>query len=292
MSMIDDFRYAWTLPSGEMPAPAVGFMDQIRDLKEAAIQSAFRSSAGPGSPFDIIGQYTAFIMVSWLDAQAAQACLPPHLELAPPAGAPAGMHPVMYSFGMHQRVHPRFFHLWSYDYAEALAGLPCVNLRHADGSASGPYYFMTAVRLNNRFAEEIGVALGFPKKLAYIDAQATTYSIRMEPEANPVMTGSFLASGGVFGSDFPNFQTIEKMVMQQPVISRSPLGSLVLTPFHIDTQNAVMFPANADFTIADNSMAGLPANRYRFPGLDVTAFQSCYHSIHDWTMSPPTVVGV
>ena len=292
MSLIDDFRLAWSLPQGELPLPAVDFLDKMRDRSLGAGEDAFKVTAGPGSPFDIVGQYHAFIILDWLDAQIARDCLPSFLELAPPKGTPVGKHPVMYSFGFHRGVHPRFFQLWSYDYAEALLGLPCVNLRHSDRSTSGPYYYMTAVRLNNRFADEIGVALGFPKRMAFVEAEDTSYSIRMEPNTDLVMTGAFKASGGVFGSNDPHFRQVEQMVLQQPVISRSAVGTTFLTPFHVDTGNASMFPAQAEIRIADNSLAALPAGRYSFPGIDVSAFHSCYHSIHDWVMSPPKIVGI
>jgi Acetoacetate decarboxylase (ADC) len=290
MSEIADFWKAWGLNETEMPEPVAGVLYDLEQLQNAALGLVLPAAAGGGSLFDIIGQYSAFIVVSWLDAVAAQACLPPHLELAPPPGTPAGKHPVMYSFGRHRNVHPRFFHLWSYDYEEALMGLPCLQLRHADGSTSGPVYNMTAVRLDNEFADLIGVALGFPKRLANIQMGNTTYSIQMPGGPGPVMSGQFNASGGVFPPTFPNFQQIAQMVLQQPVISVAPGGAYLRTPFYIDTAAALMFPATAQFRVTDNSMCAFPAGEYQFPGIDVTAFGSCYHSVHNWTMSPPSIV--
>jgi hypothetical protein len=289
MSVITDFWQAWGLDETEMPAPVESVFAGMQEARNQALNRMLPSHY-KGSPFDIIGQYSAFIVVSWVDAAAAQACLPKHVELAPPPGTPAGKHPVMYSFGRHRNVHPRFFQLWSYDYEEALMGLPCLQVRHADGSTSGPFYNMTAVRLDNAFADLIGLAMGFPKRLANIQMGNTTYSIRMAGRAAPIMSGEFDASGGVFPADFPNFQQISQMVLQQPVISVTPGGIYLRTPFHIDTDTAAMFPATAQFRVTDNSLCALPAGYYQLPGINVTAFGSCYHSVHNWAMSPASPI--
>jgi hypothetical protein len=281
------FRSKWQLRTGELPQPHGSLQKRFAPAGIRAHGGAARQS-----PFDIIGRYSAFIVVSYLDSAMAQACLPPHLELAPPPGTPERKHPAMYSFGTHDRVHPRFFTLWEYSYAEALVGLPDVKLRHPDGTLSGPYSYMTAVRLNNAFADEIGFVLGFPKKLAKFKIDGKSYSFRTEPAGPSVMSGSFRVSGDVFDSTFPNFQTIERFMLQQPVISQPPLGSLLVTPFHIDTQNALMMPMEASITVSDSSLPGLPAGSYRFPGIDVTAIGGGYHSVHNWTMSPPQPIEV
>src|SRR5579872_4876649 len=112
MSYIDEFRSKWNLknplppPTGR-PMPGLALGDY-------------------NSSFDIVGQYAAFIVVYYLGTGAAQACLPAHLELQSSIGAPPGKHPVMYSFGFHQGVHPKNFDIWNYDYAEALVGIPRV----------------------------------------------------------------------------------------------------------------------------------------------------------------------
>jgi hypothetical protein len=51
-----------------------------------------------------------------------------------------------------------------------------------------------------------------------------------------------------------------------------------------------MFPAEAAFTVADNSIAGLPRGDYEFPGIYVTAFGGCFHSVHNWVMSQPSQI--
>jgi hypothetical protein len=287
--LIEEFREIWSLHGSEMPPPVAGFLSRFEVNDRDSETLVIPHSEGE-SPFDIIGCYSAFILVDWLDAEVARACLPPELELDPPPDAPAGKHPVMYSFGRHSGVRPRFFHLWDYNYEEALVGLPCVRFRDRGEPAAQPYYFMTAVRLDNLFADEIGVALGMPKEMADITQTATTYAIRKRPDNNLVMSGSFLADPGHFPPDLPNFRTIERLVLNQPVISQSPLGPFLLTPFHIDTQNAVMSAATATLTIADNGLPGLPAGDYRYPGIDVTPFGGCYHSVHHWTMSVPSPV--
>lgn len=255
----------------ELPPPAARTMP---GREQGAIESSY----------DIIGQYAAFIVIYYLDAAVAEACLPAHLELQPNTGAPPGKHPAMCSFGFHEGVRPKFFNGWNYDYAEALVGIPRVLLRHANGSTSGPYFHMTAVRLNNKFADDIGVVLGFPKKMAIIQGDSTTYSIRMSAGAAPVMRGSLTASGGVFGSDYPNFHSIEQLALQQPVISVPPAGGFLVTPFRIDTGTATMIPMRADITIADNSLAGLPMGRHQFPDISAQAVGGGYYSMHYWEM--------
>jgi hypothetical protein len=70
------------------------------------------------------------------------------------------------------------------DYNEALVELPFVTFRHQDGSVSGPYFQMTALRVDSELAYKLGVALGFPKQLAIMDVTDTTYSIRMQEDEN------------------------------------------------------------------------------------------------------------
>jgi hypothetical protein len=278
MSYIDEFRSRWNLKN-PLPLPTGR---PIPGLAQGVLDSSF----------DIIGQYAAFIVVYYLDATVAQASLPAHLELQPSTGAPPGKHPAMCSFGFHQGVRPKYFHAWNYDYAEALVGIPRVLLRHGNGSTTGPYFYMTAVRLNNQFADDIGVALGFPKKMAIIQGDNTTYSIRMSANASPVMTGSFVASGGVFGPDYPNFQTIERLALQQPVISSPPVGGFLVTPFHIDTVSATMIPMRGEITIADNSLAGLPMGHYIFPDITAQPVGGGYYSIHNWEMGLSSPIDV
>jgi hypothetical protein len=104
------------------------------------------------------------------------------------------------------------------------------------------------------------------------------------------MSGIFTPAGAGFGPAFPNFQAIEQLLQLQPVISQTPEGIFLVTTFQFDTQHAVMFPADADITIADNSIAGLPQNNYLFPSIDVTAFGGCFHSVHNWVMSQPSQI--
>ena len=271
------FQKQWYLKSPDLPSPN----DGLRGLAGASA----RARLFPQSPNDIIGRYRAYIILTYIDVAVAHAALPAYLQLAPPPGTPPGKHPAMYSFGTHEHVHPRFFTLWDYSYDEALVGLPNVLLRQANGSTTGPFFHMTAVRLDNLFADEIGVAMGFPKKMAKFQVTNNSYSFRMG--GGPIMTGQFQLSGGVFDSSFPNFQVIEKFMLQQPVITQSPLGNLLQVPFHIFTDTAVMQPATAAIEIADMSLPGLPAGKYNFQGIDVAPIPSCYHSIHDWQMSPP-----
>ena len=148
---------------------------------------------------------------------------------------------------------------------------------------------MTAVRLNNRFANDIGVALGFPKKLATFDITNDSYAFRMRFQDPPIVSAVFGPPGDVFGSDVPNFQAIEPF-MQQRVISRSPSGAFLITPFFIDTKTALMQPMAATIEVSDDTLAALPKGAYRFNGIDTTAFGGGYHSIHDWQMSPPVII--
>jgi hypothetical protein len=291
---IDHFRLRWLLPEAGL-ALSGGLLHRLEEALAAAEAAGglIPPVADGDSANDIIGQASAYIMVSWLDAAVAQACLLPNVELAPPPGTPAGKHPVMYTFGSQLGVRPRYALLGlGDDYNETVVGLPCVNLRHSDGTASGPYFQMTALRVDSAVADEIGVALGFPKEIGIIGADDTTYDIWMPPNPFPVMTGTFSTTANAFGPDFPNFQTIEPMLLRQPVISRAPDGSFLLTQFNFDTSTAVMFTAEAAFTIADNSIAALPAGNYAFPGIDVMAFGGCFHSVHNWSMSPPVPIAV
>jgi hypothetical protein len=283
------FKSRWSLERLSEFSPSDG-LTQTRLTGETTPAKLDAPIFGETSPLDIVGQYSAFIVVTYVSSTIAERCLPRGLELAPPPGTPAGKHPVMYSFGSHYHVHPRFFKLWHYDYAEALVGLCNVKFRHADGSYSGPYFHMTSVRLNNAFADEIGVALGFPKRLAQFEITDTTYSFRVHGDSSPVMSGTFLISGDVFDSNFPNFKTISPF-MQQPVISKSPSGTFLLTPFHIDTQTAFMMPMKAAIHVSDQSLAGLPMGQYDFKGIDTTAFGGGYYSYHNWRMSTPTAIG-
>lgn len=275
------FRSRWLLDTRELPRPESSMQPRLA--------SRFATAREPESPLDIIGQYAAFIVVHHIDRAVAAACLPEHFELEPPAGTPSGTHPVMYAFGSHYSVRPRFFPLWDYDYAEALVGIPNVMLRHSDDGRSGPRFFMTSVRLNNRFANDIGVALGFPKEMAHFDITDTTYQFSMSPGGPAVMAGAMHVSGDVFDDTFPNFVAVAPL-MQQPVISKTPFGLFLATPFHIDTRNAFMRPMTSSFEVHDHSLPGLPKGKYEFKGIDTTAFDGGYLSLHNWQMSPPRVI--
>jgi hypothetical protein len=281
MNETSRFNEKWLLADYKLPEP------DLTPQRRLAAGLARRRE--PESPFDIIGQYAAFIVVTYIDAADAQLCLPPGLELMPPPGVPGGKHIVMYSFGSHAHVHPRFFTLFEYDYAEALVGLPHIALRHGDGTTSGPFFHMTGVRLNNRFANDIGVALGFPKKLATFEITNTTYGFRMHPHDPMLMSGSFGPLGAVFDDQFPHFKAIAPF-LQQPVISRSPIGAFLITPFFINTKTAWMQSMAATIDIADNSLPGLPRGSYHFDGIETTAIGGGYHSVHDWQMSPPAII--
>ncbi len=121
--------------------------------------------------------------MTWVDVKIAQAFLPPNVQLAPPPGTPLGKHPVVYCFGFQQGVRRRD-DIVEDDYNEALVELPFVTFRHQDGSVSGPYFQMTALRVDSELAYKLGVALGFPKQLAIMDVTDTTYSIRMQEDEN------------------------------------------------------------------------------------------------------------
>jgi hypothetical protein len=277
--MSEQFARRWLLDPATEPLPPPD-----RDLKgRVAPERAARKE--PESPFDIIGGYDAFIVVTHVDKAIASALLPAQLELGYVPDTPAGKHPVMYSFGRHRNVHPRFFGLFDYDYEEALIGLPHVMFRRSNGTLSGPFFHMTAVRLNNRFATNIGVALGFPKEMATITMSPTGYSIRMSPSQPEVMRGEMRASGPPFNETFPNFASVSPMMLQR-VISQTPSGNFVVTPFHIDTATALMMPARAEIRIFDDSLAGMPGGTYSFNGIDTTAFGGGYLSVHNWQMSP------
>jgi hypothetical protein len=289
MKRIARRRSAWSLA----PPRAEGFFGWLHEeaIAVSDLVSGVGSTAPSSSPSDILGQASMYVMVPFLDATVAQACLLQGVELATPAWVPAGKHPVLYSFGFHRGVRPRYLDpSQGVDYNETIVGIPWVVFREPDGSTSGPYFQFVSIRLDNYWAEWLGLALGFPKQLAFFDVSDTTYSFSMQPGANPVMSGTFGPPGATFGPDFPNFQTIEPSLMQQPVISRMPDGVYILTSFQFDRPDSSMFAAEADFTIADNSLTGLPASVYDFPGLDVTAFGGCFHGVYNWVMSQASQV--
>ena len=242
------------------------------------------ADAGDGR-FDIIGQYEAFVVVPHIDARLARDILPKEFELMTPDGTPDGKHPAMYSFGKHRHVHPRGVKLLEYDYDEALIGLPCVGFRK-NGQLLGPFFHMTAVRLNNVAAFKIGKAMGFPKELATIDNKATTYEISMD--SGPVLDASMQLKGKKFKDDLANFKAISDL-MQQPVISDPPLGGIILTKFKIVTATAFMVPATLRLEVFDDSLAGLPKGTHEFDTIEKTAFGGAYMSIHSWELAQPPI---
>jgi len=243
--------------------------------------AAILSANAAGDKYDIVGQYEAFVVVTYVDAKIARQILPTDFELAPPSDTPPRMHPVMYSFGKHRHVHPRRVNAYEYDYDEALVGLPHVGIRQG-GKLFEPFFHMTAVRLNNAVATAIGVALGFPKKMATIENTDSAYAITMG--STPIMLGETHVTGKKFKNDHPNFKLISPM-MQQPVISKTKLGSITTTAFSIDTANAFMTPAKMQLDVLDDSLAGLPKGVYEFDSIDTKAFGGAYMSIHSWQMS-------
>ena len=232
--------------------------------------------------FDVVGQYEAFVVVTFIDADVARKALPGDFELAPPDGTPAGKHPVMYSFGKHRHVHPPSMKLYEYDYDEALIGLPHVGIRK-NGTLEGNLFHMIDVRLNNEAAEGIGRTLGFPKQMATIDNQDTTYAIATGSKR--ILTAKMELSGKKFKDNHCNFKVISPL-MQQAAISRAMSGTIVATHFSIDTANAFMVPAKMTLEVADDSLAGLPRGTHHFDTIDTAAFGGAYLSIHSWRMSP------
>jgi hypothetical protein len=234
-------------------------------------------------PFDIVGQYEAFVVVAHLDAAIAREILPDEFELAPPADTPAGKHPVMYSFGKHRHVHPRAIKAYEYDYDEALIGLPHIAFPE---DSDERFFHMTAVRLNNALATMIGAGLGFPKKMATIENTDTTYAIRTT--FKKILRGDMRVTGKKFKDDHPNFAKIAPMMLQ-PVISKGPLGSIMVTKFSIDTARAFMLPATMEIEARDDSLPGLPKGLHRFDSIEATAFGGAYLSIHSWRLSQSSV---
>lgn len=240
---------------------------------------------------DIIGRYEAFTVVSHLPKDVARATLVADgLELGSAPGVPEGRHPVLYAFGVHKGVRPRFFKLWEYDYSEALIGLPHVMLHRSAGTVSGPFYYMTAVRLDNLLANALGVGLGFPKEMADFTITDTTYEFRMTPDGPPVVSARFTAAGDPFDETFPNFATVAPF-MKQPVISKTAMpGTFLVTPFSVDTAHAYMFPMEASIDVRDNSLPGLPAGKHDFAGIDSTALCGGYFTAHSWRMAQPALL--
>lgn len=287
MTDIQSFRDAWFLhPSPELPRPRPE--SQNVRAKTGCEASLAETPFADASPFDIIGQYRAWVVLSYVDVSVAQACLEPGLELDPPPGTPAGKHPILYSFGRHYGVHPRFFTLWSYDYDEAIMGLCNVKFKHANDHYSGPYFRFACVRLDDTLADDIGTALGLPKKIADFQTTPDTYFFRMpnDHDHEPLFQSHFVLDGDAFTANLPNFQTIEPF-MNQPVISRSSLGEWIVTDFFMDFRNAAMTPMRSEIAVRDNSLAGLPGGRYTFATLRDTAINGMYRSVHCWRMSPP-----
>ena len=281
MADIQSFRSAWGLrPGSDLPRPDA----QSRGFRT---NTGCESDIQEQSPYELIGQYRAWVALSYVPNSVAQACLEPGLSLDPPPGTPMGQHPILYSFGRHYGVHPRFFELWSYDYNEAIMGLCNVRFRHADGSYSGPYFRFATVRLDNLLANEIGVALGLPKKMADFETTSGTYFFRMPEDREPLFQGHFVLDGDAFTADLPNFQTIEPF-MNQPVISRSITGEWIVTDFFIDYQHAAMTPMRSEILVRDDSLLGLAAGRHVFATLRDTPINGMYRSVHCWRMSPPT----
>lgn len=235
---------------------------------------------------DIVGQYEAFVVVTYVDNDRAERALPSGFQLAPPAGTPAGMHPVMYAFGEHRHVHNVGLKMIEYDYDEALIGLPHVAIPRGNQMVPG-FFSMIDVRLESRTALAVGKALGFPKRLAAITNTDTYYEIA---DNSRVLVRAHMAiAGRKFKDDQANFKVTSPM-MQLPVASRTLVG-IITTSFSIDTANAFMVPAKMEVEVLEDSIAGLPKGTHAFDSIDTAAFGGAYMSIHSWRMTQrPNVV--
>jgi hypothetical protein len=257
-----------------------------RGIEDPIMINVHAADAARDLTFDIVGQYEAFIVMTHVDAKTAAATLPSELELAPPAGTPMGMHPVMYSFGKHRHVHPDALKVLEYDYDESLVGLPHVAVRGAGGALQACFH-MVDVRLNNKIAKQLGDLLGFPKHMATIGNHDTSY--RIHARTVPLLSVKMRLDGRKFKDDHRHFGLIARM-MQQPVVSRSKIGRIIITEFTIDTANAFMVPARMTLEVTTDELACLPRGTHVFGTIDEKEFGGAYMSVHDWRIAQRPLV--
>jgi hypothetical protein len=243
----------------------------------------------PDDPFSNLygeGDYAAAIMVQPLTSDQAADLLPAELELAPQTATPPGTHPVFFMFGRQVNVHSHLSRWPSMTYAEFVLGVPCVQWKATGHTYRGPYFFMPRLFLNRAMPIGLGYLYGFAKELARVESVNEAYQINSLWHNQPLVADRFRRTGqpGLV-SDFPLFQT-QLEWLNQPFIGKTLLGFCRCSYFDWDFNHAQLQAIEAEVTVAQPFMPGLPPGTFALKGLDHSPLGACWLSTH-WRLSPP-----
>lgn len=230
----------------------------------------------PYRTIKLVGRWTIRVATLVLPTAHVRAMLPWGLELGAQDLTEPGTHPVRLYFG--HPVHatmtfpPR---VMTMDYCEQVLGVPYVrrSTGMVRGGASGPFYYMPRLWLNNAMAISGGLLWwGMEKRAAQIEPGENTYRVGTQGQpSRPLLeagweyTGEYEPALGV-----PNFQA-HRTMMDQPLIMQgfASLGPLLVGSSFTMTWGAAMVRSiRSRVQIYQPYVPGLPVGCFDSVGLD------------------------
>lgn len=228
----------------------------------------------PCSPIKLIGHWTIRVVNVVLPTEHVRAMLPFGLELGPQSLTEPGYHLVRFYFGfpVHaaMALSPR---VMTMDYCEQVLGVPYVR-RTTDlyaGGATGPYYYMPRLWLNNPLAISGGLLWwGMEKRPALIEPTVEQsrgrYRVRSLADGHhPIIEAEWEVAGEFQPvADVPNFAPQRRM-MDQPLVMQgfASLGPLLVgSSFTMTWGTAQVRPIRAKVQVHEAYVPGLPAGTF------------------------------
>jgi hypothetical protein len=221
------------------------------------------------SRLDFNTRVRAAVVLHFVERAVIDALLPPLLQLDPAPGAPPGMHPVMFSFGLNIGFGAVLtpWQLHTITYLEFLASIPNTRLKRCNHGYCGPFLYPPRLWASNLLPVLVGKAFAFPKKFAYIDSGPDSFTIRPFPGSRTV------ASLKVFpvGNALPAMELQEARPwcsrVNQPIMTETKSLEPLFSHFQFEWDLAVAQPAELTLTINDAAFPILPLGVHHFPKL-------------------------
>lgn len=235
---------------------------------------------------DFTGRFVFHFLTLELPAKYLEDLVSPHgLTLQPTCGT---NHPVFLLLGRQQGVRQI---LWpngvSMNYVESIIAIPRVRLRDCLDDYCGPFNFATRIDANELSPVLLGLIVGYPKHLSWMDSSSTSFKVTPVGTATPILTAQFEPYGKkIRARDLLGAENAFAM-LRDPVFSRSRVSPQIFTyvDWQLDEAWGRAQHVNAS-VIVNSDLPGLPAKTYRFSGHDQAGAVSVRLSV-PWQLSGP-----
>jgi hypothetical protein len=235
-------------------------------LQDMWAMRAFRTKDQEWVPFsrgDFTGRFVFHFLVRQLPVEHLADTLRANGLTLKSSGAKT--HPVLLLLGHQQGVRQI---LWpsglEMNYLESIVGIPGVWLRDCSEGYCGPFNFATRIDANELSPVLLGLIVGYPKHVSWMDSSDGTFSINQAGTGARILTASFKDAGN---RDRTRDQLLpnELAMLQDPVFSRSLVSPQIFTyiDWQFDEPWGWVQQATASVTVF-RDLPGLPAGRYEW----------------------------